>query len=71
MRAVRKRSRMRVKRGEGRGSCSITVANVILLFVDWGKLFPRGSSDKLFKKFNLREGSWNQSSKLNRALDLK
>ena len=34
MRAVRKRSRMRVKRGEGRGSCSITVANVILLFVN-------------------------------------
>ena len=34
MRVVRKRSRMRVKRGEGRGSCSITVANVILLFVN-------------------------------------
>ena len=53
MRVVRKRSRMRVKRGEGRGSCSITVANVILLF----------------KKFYLREGSWNQSLKM--ALGLK
>ena len=34
MRVVRKRSRMRVNMGEGRGSWSITVANVILLFVN-------------------------------------
>ena len=48
MRVVRKRSRMRVNMGEGRGSWSITVANVILLV----------------KKFYLREGSWNQSSNM-------
>ena len=54
-RVVRKRRRMRVKRGEGRGSWSITVANVILLFA-------RGSSDNLFKNVNLRKESWNQSS---------